>query len=82
MHRFQMIGGCGIRGFGGLQDLLVPLVHQFGNLSVNQVAGISEDLRATVVGAIDRRRDLVLLQKHSAICAGRLRDFETMIAKP
>src|SRR5579883_197581 len=82
MQRLQVIGGGRIDALAGLQHLLIAVIDELGNFSVDEIAGIGEYLYPAVAGAFDRRRALILLQKYAIPGAGRLGQLEAMAAKP
>src|SRR6266566_6912814 len=77
-----MIGSGGHFGLRGLEYLLIAAVDELGNFSADQVPRVGENLHTVVAIFLDRRRDIVLLQKHATLSARRFDQIKTMIAQP
>ena len=82
MQRLQMVGGRRHFGLGCFQELLIALVDQLRNLAPNLISRVGEDLRAAIVGLLDRGRDVVLPQKHAILCSGSFDQVKAMFAQP
>ena len=81
MQGFQVVGRRGNLGLGSFQKLLVALVNQLGNFGADQVAGISEDLDATIFRLLDRSRNVVFLYKDAAAGSGCLEHVKGVLAQ-
>src|SRR5690242_18946392 len=82
MQRAQVIGVSRVGSIGCLQDLLIALMDQLGNLTIDEVPGIGKDFHRALGSALDGGRDLVLLKEPAAARTGRFQDIEAVITKP
>jgi len=78
MHSCKVIGGSGNLGLRRLKKLLVTLVDQLRDLTTDEVAGVGEYLDA-VTGAFNRRRNVLLLQEGTTLCAGRFQQVKAVV---
>src|SRR5262249_21393114 len=82
MQRLQMIS-CGRNlSLRILEELLVALVDQAGNLSTHQITWLGKNADAAVLGPLDGGGAVVLLQEDAVLRAGRVQDVEFVLAKP
>ena len=82
MKRLEVIGRSRDLSLRRLQELLVSLINELGDLAADQEPGISEDLHAAVGRRFDRRGTIVLLYKHAVLYARRFQDVEAVIFQP
>src|SRR5262249_12704617 len=82
MQRLQVIS-CGWNlGLRILEELLVALVDQAGDLSTHQITWLGKNADAALLGPLDGGGAVVLLQEDAVLPAGLVQDVEFVLAKP
>src|SRR5215471_15340856 len=82
MQRLQVISRRGNLSLRGLKELLVALVDQARDLSIHQITWLRKDADNAVLGPLDGRGAVVLLQEDAVLRARRVQNVESVLAKP
>src|SRR3954470_4130873 len=77
-----MIGCSRDFGFGGLQKLLVSLVHKAGDFAADLDAGLGKETRRAVIVAFNGCGNARFFYEDTVLCAGSFQNVKAMIAKP
>src|ERR1700721_1354039 len=77
-----MVGAGWHFSLRSLQELLVAAIDELRNLAADHVSRVSEDLCAAIVGFLDGRRAVVLLQEDASLRAWSFDQIEAVLSKP